>query len=141
MKADDKIRAGIIGIGNWGRYGHVPVLQLLPKFEIVAVASRRQEAAEQLAREFSIAHAFVDADELIHHPDVDLVIVLPPAPQHARYVRAAIAARKSIYCEWPLTTTLADTEDLLRRAQDAGIRHSVAFSAGWVQAPATSATF
>jgi len=33
-----KIRAGIIGIGNWGRYGHVPVLQLLPNFEIVAVA-------------------------------------------------------------------------------------------------------
>ena len=67
MKANDKIRAGIIGIGNWGRYGHVPVIQLLPKFELVAVASRRQEAARQLAREFSIADAFADADELIHH--------------------------------------------------------------------------
>jgi hypothetical protein len=33
MNANGKIRAGIIGIGNWGRYGHVPVLQLLPKFE------------------------------------------------------------------------------------------------------------
>jgi len=39
MKANGKIRAGIIGIGNWGRYGHVPVLQLLPKVAIVAVAS------------------------------------------------------------------------------------------------------
>ena len=77
MKANGKIRAGIIGIGNWGRYGHVPVLQLLPKFEIAAVASRRQAAAQQLAREFNIAHAFVDADELINHPDIDLIIVLP----------------------------------------------------------------
>ena len=24
MKANEKIRVGIIGIGNWGRYGHVP---------------------------------------------------------------------------------------------------------------------
>ena len=125
MKANDKIRVGIIGIGNWGRYGHVPVLQLLPKFELVAVASRRQEAAQQLAREFNIAHAFADADELIHHSDVDLIIVLPPAPQHACYVRAAIAAGKNVYCEWPLTTTLADTEDLLRRARESGIRHAV----------------
>ena len=125
MKANGKIGAGIIGIGNWGRYGHVPVLRLLPEFEIVAVASRRQEAAQQLAREFHIAHAFVDADELINHPDVDLIIVLPPAPQHVRSVRAAITARKNVYCEWPLTTILADTEDLLRRAQEAGIRHAV----------------
>jgi len=45
--------------------------------------------------------------------------------EHARYVRAAITARKNVYCEWPLTTILADTEDLLRRAQEAGIRHAV----------------
>jgi predicted dehydrogenase len=112
MKADDKIRAGIIGIGNWGRYGHVPVLQLLPKFEIVAVASRRQETAEQLAREFGIAHAFVDADELIHHPDVDLVIVLPPAPQHTRYVRAA---------------RLHQFIDLVSEASATGIKQTVDF--------------
>ena len=65
------------------------------------MASRRQGAAEQLTRGFNIAHAFVDADELIHHPDVDLIIVLPQAPQHARYVRAAIAARKNVYCDTP----------------------------------------
>jgi predicted dehydrogenase len=39
-----KIRAGIVGIGNWGRYGHIPVLQFLPDFQIVAVSSRRKEA-------------------------------------------------------------------------------------------------
>jgi hypothetical protein len=73
-----------------------------------------------LAREFSIAHAFVDADELIHHPDVDLVIVLPPAPQHARYVRAAIAARKSIY--W-----LHKFLDLVSEASATGTKQTVDF--------------
>ena len=120
-----KIRVGIVGVGNWGRYGHIPVLHLLPNFEIAAVASRRKEYAQETAKQFSIAHAFTDANELINHPDVDLVVVLPPAPQHAAFVRAAIAAGKDIYCEWPLTTNIADTEDLLTRAEAAGVRHIV----------------
>lgn len=120
-----KIRVGIVGVGNWGRYGHIPVLQFLPNFEIVAVSSRRKEQAEELANKFNIAHAFTDANELINHPDVDLVVVLPPAPQHASFVRAAVAAGKDVYCEWPLTPTIADTEDLLARAEAAGVRHVV----------------
>ena len=123
--AKNKIRAGIIGVGNWGRYGHIPVLQLLPDFEITAVASRRREYAQEIARQFDIPHTFTDANELIKHPGIDLVIVLPPAPQHAAFVRAAIDAGKDVYCEWPLTTNIADTEDLLARAQTAGVRHLV----------------
>ncbi len=125
MSATKKIRAGLVGIGNWGRYGHVPALQLLSDFEITAVSSRRKEAAEQMARELGIRHALTDPNELINHPEVDLVVVLPPAPHHAALVRAAITAGKDVYCEWPLTTTLADTEDLLARAEKAGIRHAV----------------
>jgi predicted dehydrogenase len=116
--SNGKIRGGIVGVGNWGRYGRIPVLQLLPNFEIVAVASRRKEYAEEIAQKFSIPHAFTDANELMTHPEVDLVIVLPPAPQHAAFVRAAIAAGKDVYCEWPLTTNIADTEA-------AGVRHVV----------------
>ena len=120
-----KIGVGIIGVGNWGRYGHIPVLRLLPNYEIVAVASRREEYGKQLAKEFGIPHLFTEAAELIGHPNVNLVVVLPPAPQHAVLVRAAIAAGKDVYCEWPLTTTVADTEDLLNRAEKAGVRHAV----------------
>ena len=70
-----KIRTGIVGIGNWGSYGHIPVLQLLPDFQIVAVSSRRKEYAAEIARKFGVPHAFTNAQELITHPEVDLVIV------------------------------------------------------------------
>jgi hypothetical protein len=69
------------------------------------------------------------------------MVVLPPASQHAALVRAAIAAGKNVYCEWPLTTTVADTEDLLNRAEKAGIRHAVDCNAGWARARATSAIY
>jgi len=61
---------------------------------------------------------FTEPTDLIGYPKVDLVVILPPAPQHAALVRGAIAAGKDVYCEWPLTTTVADTEDLLDRAEN-----------------------
>jgi len=44
-----KIRVGILGVGNWARYGHIPALRLLPQYEIVAVS-------------------FDDASKLVNHP-------------------------------------------------------------------------
>jgi|HubBroStandDraft_6_1064221.scaffolds.fasta_scaffold160411_1 predicted dehydrogenase len=120
-----KIRVGIVGLGNWARYGHIPALRLLPEYEIVAVSSRREETASAIAREFFIPHAFDDASKLVSHPDVDLVAVLPPAPQHAAIVRQAIAAGKDVYCEWPLTTNTEDSQELLLLAEKAQTRHVV----------------
>ena len=45
----------------------------------------------------NILHAFGDEQALITHPDVDLVVILAPAPEHARLVKAAIAAGKDVY--------------------------------------------
>jgi predicted dehydrogenase len=56
---------------------------------------------------------------------VDLVAVVAPAPEHARLVRQAIAAGKDVYCEWPLTTSTAETEELLSLAEAKGVRHIV----------------
>ena len=120
-----KIRVGLVGVGHWGRYGHVPVLQSLPAYEIVAVSSRRREQAEALAGSLGARLAFDDANRLAEHPEVDLVVVLPPAPEHAAIVRAAIGAGKDVYSEWPLTTSTADSEALLAMAEAAGVRHVV----------------
>jgi predicted dehydrogenase len=46
---NDKIRVGIIGAGGWTKYGHIPALQTLKEFEVVAVSSRKQETAEKTA--------------------------------------------------------------------------------------------
>ena len=48
MSRTDKIRVGLVGVGNWGRYGHIPALKLLPEYEIVAVASRSIKTATEL---------------------------------------------------------------------------------------------
>jgi len=123
---NNKIRVGIIGLGGWAKYGHIPALQTLKEdYEIVAVASRRKETAEEYSTQFNIRHAFDDEQALINHPEVDLVLILAPAPEHFRLAKAAISAGKDVYSEWPLSTKTVDSEQLLALAEAKGVKHIV----------------
>jgi predicted dehydrogenase len=110
----------------WAKYGQIPALQSLKEFEIVAISSRKKELAEEYAGRFNISHAFDDPQALITHRDVDLVVILAPAPEHARLAKAAISEGKDVYSEWPLTTKTSDSEELLALAEAKGVRHIVA---------------
>ena len=119
------IRVGIVGAGTWAEYGHLPSLALLPEFEVTAVYSRSAEKAQAVAARHGIAHAVTSLQELVEHPEVDLVLVLNQAPQHEAAIRAAIAAGKDVYSEWPLTTSTAVSAELAALAEAAGVRHIV----------------
>ena len=121
----EKIGVGLIGVGNWAEYGHMPSFKLLPDYELIAVSSRSQEKADAVAARHGIKYAFNSIQELVEHPEVDLVAVLTPAPQHEEGIRAAIAAGKDVYCEWPLTPSKALSEELMALADKAGVRHIV----------------
>jgi predicted dehydrogenase len=120
-----KIRVGVIGAGNWADYGHLPSMKLLPEYEVVAIQSRRKEAAEAAAKKFGIGTVAKTVDELVKIPDIDLVTVLTTAPQHEEGVRAAIGAGKDIYSEWPFTTSTQKARKLLALANGAGVRHVI----------------
>lgn len=119
------IQVGIVGVGNWATYAHIPALQLLPEYQITAVATRRQDTAEAYALKHQIPYAFHDYEKLVQHSEVDLVVVLTIAPQHEAVVRAAIDAGKDVFCEWPLTTTTDQSLKLLHLAESSGVRHII----------------
>jgi predicted dehydrogenase len=120
------IGVGIIGAGGgWARYGHIPALRTLDQFKLVAISSRQQDTADQLAAELGVPNAFGDYIDLIAHPDVDLVVIPTPGPEHAHLVRAAVDAGKDVYSEWPLTTSTTESAELLASAEDADVRHVV----------------
>lgn len=119
------IRVGIIGMGGWARYGHIPVLKALPQFQIVALAGRDNEKVQRYADEFDIEQVFGSAEELIASPEIDLVVVLAPTPEHARLAKAVIAGGKDVYSEWPLSTSTGESEQILELAEAQGVRHII----------------
>jgi predicted dehydrogenase len=124
-QAQPKIRVGVIGVGNWALHGHLRVLDLLPEYEVTALYSQRQDAARAAAERFGVKTVAASLDALVNDPNVDLVAVLTTAPQHAEGVRAAIAAGKDVYSEWPLTPSTEVSQELVDLAKARGVRHVV----------------
>jgi predicted dehydrogenase len=123
-----KIRVGIVGVNpqrGFAAAAHIPALQALPDFEIVAVCTTKQDSAEAAAKHFGIPHAFADAEKLAHHPNVDLVTVTVKVPDHFSPVMAAIAAGKHVYCEWPLGRNIDEALRMRDAAESRGISHVV----------------
>jgi predicted dehydrogenase len=128
MATSGKIRVGIVGASasrGFASIAHMPALQALPQFEIVAVCTTRQETAEAAARHYGAPLAFSDPARLAQHPDVDLVTVSVKVPDHYPPVMAAIDAGKHVYCEWPLGRDTEEAMRLLDAAERRGIRHAV----------------
>jgi len=123
-----KIRVGIIGASpdrGFASIAHIPALQALPDFEIVAVCTTRQESADATARHYRIPLAFADPARLAAHPDVDLVTVCVKVPDHYQPVMAAIEAGKHVYCEWPLGRNTDEAIRMHDAAESKGVRHAI----------------
>ena len=122
------IRVGMVGVTpsrGFSSIAHMPALQALPDFEVVAVCTTRQETAEAAAKHYGVPLAFADPVQLAQHPDVDLVTVCVKVPDHFTPVMAAIDAGKHVYSEWPLGRNTEEARQMHDAAQLKGVRHAV----------------
>ena len=60
-------------------------------------------------------------DDVIDHPDVDVVYIPLPNGMHVEWVERAIAAGKHVLCEKPITPTAGDARRLVDAADRAGV--------------------
>lgn len=71
--------------------------------ELLAVASRTQEAADKFGDEFNVPRRYGSYDALLADPDVQAVYISTPHPLHAQWAIRAAEAGKHILCEKPVT--------------------------------------
>jgi predicted dehydrogenase len=119
-----RIRVGIIGVHpdrGWASTAHVPALQELPQFRLSVLSHSRIEVAQTAAQKFGFDHAVSSTEELVNHPDVDLVVVTVRVPEHLQLVTAALEAGKSVFSEWPLGMNLRDAEAMSELAGARGV--------------------
>jgi predicted dehydrogenase len=122
------IRIGVIGATparGWGTAAHLPALRALEEFEVTAVATTRLATARATAEAFGVPLAFADDLELVSSPEVDAVAITVKVPEHDRLIRAALAAGKHVFSEWPLGVDLGQAAALADLARASGVRHIV----------------
>lgn len=124
------VRIGLVGASidparSWGTRGHIPAIKHLPDFELTALCTSREETAREAAAHFRVPLAFADPRRMADSPEVDLVVVSVRTPLHREMVEAALAARKHVYCEWPLGVTTAEARQLLKATRNAGVLNMI----------------
>jgi predicted dehydrogenase len=84
--------------------------------------TRRNEAKARVDKAYanSDCKAFNDYRELLALPGIDAVVIATPDHWHAIQCLHAMAGKKDIYCEKPLTLTLAEGKALIDAARKQG---------------------
>lgn len=89
--------------------------------ELVAVGSRDGERASAFARQHGIPRAHGSYRDLLADPDVDVVYIATPHPQHHRLALAGIAAGKPLLVEKAFTVTFEGAQQVVDAARAAEV--------------------
>lgn len=121
----NKLKLGLVGADasgkGWGPAAHMPALGGIEQIELVALCTSRPESAAAAAKAYGIDRAYHDINELVAQPDIDIISAVVRIPNHYEVVMAALNAGKHVYCEWPLGSSLSETEEMAAVARDKGV--------------------
>src|SRR5690349_14465856 len=103
----DKVRIGIIGMGNIGKYHAEYLLNgKVNRCELVSVCSTKTAPLER----YKGLKIFGDGEQLIHSGEVDGVIIATPHFQHTTLGIASLQAGVHTMVEKPISAHKADAE-------------------------------
>jgi predicted dehydrogenase len=130
--ANDRPRVAAIGTGSrWcqkatgvdGPHGAAPSFRQFGDYIAVSdVDSQRMERAAALVKEWSgIAPAQAsDYREILDDPKIDVVHISTPDHWHAKIAIEAMLAGKDVYCEKPMTLTIAEGQLICETCRQTG---------------------
>jgi 2-hydroxy-4-carboxymuconate semialdehyde hemiacetal dehydrogenase len=85
------------------------------------VVGRRPEPTQAFAEQYGYRHWFLDVEQAVNQPEIDIVIITNPSALHAETALAALAAGKHTLVEIPITMNLADAERVVQTAEGNGL--------------------
>jgi len=125
MSQKNALGLGLIGCGDFGRFC-LGALADLPEVRIVGVADSQPDAAQRCATAAGV-RAFQTPADLIECEEVNIVHLATPPATHHELALAAVAAGKHVLCEKPLALTVAQADEMLQAARQAGVIMPVNF--------------
>ncbi|KAF3686835.1 Trans-1,2-dihydrobenzene-1,2-diol dehydrogenase [Channa argus] len=109
------------GICSAGRISHdfTVALKSLPAedHQVVAVAARKLDDAQEFAKKHSISRAYGSYEELARDPDIDVVYVGVIHPYHLSTCLLFTNAKKNVLCEKPLAMNAKEVQEILASAK------------------------
>lgn len=113
---NDRLRLGSIGVGGQG----TGIMHQARQFaDQIAVADVDENHARRGA-ENTKAEIYGDYRKLLDRQDIDVVTIGTPDHWHTKIAIEAMQAGKDVYCEKPLTLTIAEGQQLVHVVNETG---------------------
>jgi predicted dehydrogenase len=118
--ANDRIKVGIIGLGNNGIGQHVRgLLTLKDKVDIVAVCDIYKPRLDR-GLSMTTAKGYHDYHDLLADKSIDAVVISTPDHWHARMAIDAMRAGKDVDVEKPMAITIEEAQEMVRVSKETG---------------------
>ncbi len=140
--ATRELGVGMVGFGFIGKV-HAHAFHSLPLFydpaparvRLVGVCTSREETANHAQERAGSDFATTRFEDLLACDNIDIIDVATPNHLHRDQVLAALAAGKHVYCDKPLTVSLADARAMVAGARARpDLSHGMAFHCRFVPA-------
>ncbi|MBI4718569.1 MAG: Gfo/Idh/MocA family oxidoreductase [Planctomycetes bacterium] len=107
---------GVIGCGHWGP-NHVRVFSERERSRVVACADTNPARLARIRDRFPRVAVTTDYAEILHHPQIEAVVIATPTDTHAGIARQALEAGKHVLVEKPMCRTSDEGHDLIAAAR------------------------
>lgn len=92
---------------------------------MAAVVDMAAERAEECAREHGVPRFYASIDAALEEAELDVVDVCTPPTTHKDLILKAVRKGVNVFVEKPLTTSYADAVEVLKRAEERGVKLGV----------------
>jgi predicted dehydrogenase/threonine dehydrogenase-like Zn-dependent dehydrogenase len=118
--ADDTVRIGFVGAGNYASSMLLPHLVKQPGIDLTHVATRRSLSAVNAQRRFGFRTASTNTDALFDNQSIDAVFIVTRHNAHADLTCRALEAGKAVFVEKPLALTSDELDRILATVDETG---------------------
>lgn len=123
------IGVGLVGTGVVTTYDILPNLvrpEVRERLTLSAVCDTVADRARETAEHFEVPRWYADPAELARDPNVEIVAIATPVAHHIGPALAAIDAGKHVYLQKTMTLTVAEADELIAAALQAGVKIAAA---------------
>lgn len=125
MSATGPVNTAIVGLGKMG-VSHLAIANASERLKVVAACDSFAMLGQMVERHCNIPYVRNYADVLAS-PGLDAVIIATPTRFHDDMVRAALAKGLHVFCEKPMTLSIATSHELAAEAAARGLVGQVGY--------------
>lgn len=124
LRKEDSVGWAVLGLGGYAQGQMLPAFARCRRSKLVGLISGTRDKAAKVATQYGIApqsvYSYDEIGRLKDDPRIQVVYVVTPPGTHRKFVEAAAAAGKHVFCEKPMAPTESDCRAMIDACRNAG---------------------